>query len=117
MHDLTEGGLSAGLYEMAEASGLALRVDTRAALWFGPGKAICEALGADPWGMLGSGAFLAAFPPERVEDARRALEAAGHPTALIATAEPGSGVHTKDGAALPRYEQDEVSRILAGARG
>lgn len=116
MHDLTEGGLSAGLYEMAEASGLALRVDTGAALWFEPGKAICDALGADPWGVLGSGAFLAAFPPGRVAEARRALEAAGHPTALIAAAEPGVGVATRDGAALPRYEQDELSRILSGPR-
>ncbi len=113
LHDPTEGGLSAGLYELAEASGLALRVEVEAALWFAPGRAVASALGADPWGVLASGTLLATFPVDLVAPARAALEAAGYPTALIARAEPGSGVHDGKGDPLPRYEQDEVSRILA----
>jgi hypothetical protein len=52
LHDPTEGGLSAGLHELAEASGLALLIDREAVLWFAPGRAVCTALGADPWGVL-----------------------------------------------------------------
>ncbi|MDP6707712.1 MAG: AIR synthase related protein [Alphaproteobacteria bacterium] len=117
LHDPTEGGLSAGLYEMAEASGLALLVDRGAALWFAPGEAICAALEADPWGVLASGTLLAAFPENAVSAAREALEAAGYATASIARAEAGSGIRTRDGGPLPRYEQDELSRILDGPQG
>lgn len=112
MHDPTEGGLSAGMHEMAEASNVALIVDTDAVLWFGPGKIICEALGADPWGVLASGALVAAFPKEKAAEAQAALSAEGYATSLIAHATEGSGITTTDGNALPHYEQDEVSRVL-----
>jgi hydrogenase expression/formation protein HypE len=118
LHDPTEGGLSAGLHEMAEASGLALRIDPDAVLWFRPGTAICEALDADPWGVLASGTLLAAFPEGSVGAARDALSGAGHPTAAIGRAEAGSGVHFNDGRPLTRYERDEVARLLvAGEDG
>jgi hydrogenase expression/formation protein HypE len=115
MHDPTEGGLSAGLHELAEASALALRVDTDAALWFEPGRAICAALGADPWGVLASGTLLAAFPQEIADRARATLVEDGHPTARLGRAEPGSGVYGLDGSTLRRHEQDEASRILSVA--
>jgi hydrogenase expression/formation protein HypE len=112
LHDPTEGGLSAGLHELAEASGLALVIDPEAVLWFAPGRAVCAALGADPWGTLASGTLLAAFAEERIEQAQAALAAAGHPSARIGRAEQGEGVRTTDGSPLARFEQDEVSRIL-----
>ncbi len=115
LHDPTEGGLSAGLHEMAEASGLALRVDLDAAVWFQPGIAVAAALGADPWGVLASGALLAAFPDGSAEAAQAALEAEGYLVGRLARAEAGAGVRTEDDRPLPRYEQDEVSRILAAA--
>jgi hydrogenase expression/formation protein HypE len=115
MHDPTEGGLSAGLHELAEASGLALRIDPAATLWFAPGTAVCAALGADPWGVLASGTLLAAFPEELVERAQSGLDAAGLTSTRLGRAEPGAGVYAIDGTPLPRYEQDEVSRILAEA--
>lgn len=111
LHDPTEGGLSAGLYELAEASGLALRIDPDATLWFEPGRAICTALGTDPWGVLASGTLLAAFPNDLVDAAQAAL-GAEYPCARLGHAEPGEGVRTPGGP-LPRYEQDEVSRVLA----
>lgn len=112
LHDPTEGGLSAGLHELAEAAGLALLIDPEAVLWFAPGWSVCAALGADPWGVLASGTLLAAFPEERIEDAQAALAAEGHASARLGRAEVGAGVRMTDGSRLPRYEQDEVSRIL-----
>jgi hydrogenase expression/formation protein HypE len=113
MHDPTEGGLSTGLYEMAEASRLALRVDTAAVLWFEPGVVLCDAVGANPWGMLASGTLLAAFPEDQVKAARNALMAEGYASAIIAKAEAGAGIATCDGAPISRYDQDELSRVLS----
>lgn len=113
MHDPTEGGLSAGLHEMAEASQVALQMDDDAVLWFAPGVAICEALQADPWGMLASGTVISAFPARVVDSALAALRAEGYKAAIIACAVPGFGVSFANGEPLPRYEQDEISRILA----
>lgn len=112
LHDPTEGGLSAGLHELAEASDVALQVDAGAVLWYEPGIAICDAVGADPWGMLASGTLLAAFSPDRVEEAANELALAGYDVARIAIAATGDGVRFSDGQNLPRYERDELSRIL-----
>ena len=112
LHDPTEGGLSAGLYEMAEAAGLALQLDEHAVLWFEPGIALCHSLDADPWGALASGALLAAFHSDGAEAACRTLIAEGYSVAAIAHAGPGAGVSFTNGQALPRYERDEVLRLL-----
>ena len=113
MHDPTEGGLSAGLWELARASGLALEVDDQAVLWFPPGAALCRAVGADPWGTLASGALLAAFPPERADLALASLAAGGRGVARIATAAAGDTVHLAlHDEPLARYERDELSRVL-----
>lgn len=112
LHDPTEGGLSAGLHEMAEAAGVALELDEDAVLWFEPGTALCRALDADPWGALASGALLAAFPADLAESACRTLLEEGFQAAAIGHAVDGSGVGFVDGRALLRYERDEVLRLL-----
>lgn len=112
LHDPTEGGLSAGLYELAEASNLGLKIDRDAALWFEPGRAICTAMGVDPWGVLASGTLLAAFPESIARRAETLLSAEGYPIARLGQAESGAGIYDQNGTALPRYEQDEVSRVL-----
>jgi hydrogenase maturation factor len=112
LHDPTEGGLAAGLTELALASGLTLRVNESAVLWFEPGVAVCRALGADPWGALASGALLAAFPPENTEAALTAFEAGGFRARVIAMAERGTDVVLSDGTPLPTFERDEVARVL-----
>ncbi|MDH3690764.1 MAG: AIR synthase related protein [Gammaproteobacteria bacterium] len=112
LHDPTEGGLSAGLFELAEASGVALSVTAEAVLWFEPATVICKALGADPWGVLASGTLLAAFPKRYTHQAQAALEADGYSVAAIAHAEAGIGVRRLDGLEFRRYERDELSRIL-----
>lgn len=114
MHDPTEGGLSAGLHELAEASGVRLRIAAEDILWFEPGVACGAAVGADPWGMLASGTLLAAFPQGRVSQACLALESLGVPARAIGAAEAGSGVVLEGGRPLPRYDRDELSRVLSG---
>jgi len=112
LHDPTESGLSAGLHELADASELRIELEDEAVLWFEPGRAVCSALGADPWGALASGALLAAFPPDRAADACRLLEDRGVPAQIIGKAVPGSGVLRSDRSALPTFAHDEVARVL-----
>ena len=114
MHDPTEGGLAAGLHEMAEASGVRVRVDLSSVLWFAPGRAICDALAADPLATLASGALLAAFPPDRAGAALRALARHGYAASDIGGAVEGSGVCDADGRPLAWPERDEVARLLSG---
>lgn len=114
MHDPTEGGLAAGLHEMAEASGVRVRVDLSSVLWFAPGRAICDALAADPLATLASGALLAAFPPDRAGPALRALARHGYAASDIGRAVEGSGVCDADGRPLAWPERDEVARLLSG---
>jgi hydrogenase maturation factor len=112
LHDPTEGGLSSGLHELADASGIQIRIDEEAVLWFEPGLKVCGALGADPWGALASGALLAAFPSDRASDACRLLEDRGVPARTIGVAVPGSGVLRSDRSPLPIFVHDEVARVL-----
>lgn len=112
LHDPTEGGLSAGLYELAEASNLMLEVSADAILWFEPGVTICSALDIDPWGTLASGTLLAAFPAASVARAQTAVQAEGYEVRAIAKARAGSGVRRTDGFPFPRYDRDELLRVL-----
>lgn len=115
LHDPTEGGLSAGLWELAEASGVALAIDPEAVLWYEPGRVVCEMLGADPWGTLASGCLLAALPAERAGAAVGRLREEGYEASRLGRAEPGAGVALHGAARLPRYDRDEVARLLAEA--
>lgn len=79
MHDPTEGGLAAGLHELAVTAGSAIRIDREQVRWFEPGRQVCRALGADPWATLASGSLLATFPPDVADQAVELLESRGHP--------------------------------------
>lgn len=111
LHDPTEGGLAAGLHELAHASGVHIRIDRRAVLWFEPGVEVCRTLGADPWATLASGTLLAAFPAGLFEAALQALTEHGHSAAAIGRAESGSGVSDGDGRSIPWPDRDEVDRV------
>jgi hydrogenase maturation factor len=115
LHDPTEGGLAAGLHELAVASGLRLRIDRQAVSWFDPGIRVCRMLGADPWATLASGSLLAAFPPDQAESALLALRAGGEQAAIIGSAAPGHGVHDIQGRPIPWPKRDEVARLSSSA--
>jgi hydrogenase expression/formation protein HypE len=113
LHDPTEGGLAAGLHEMAAAAGLRIVVDREAVLWFSPGVAVCKALGANPWNTLASGTLLATFPAAVAEDALATLVGQGHPAAVIGRVEDGRGVEDENSEPIAWAEQDEVARLLS----
>jgi hydrogenase expression/formation protein HypE len=114
MHDPTEGGIAAALWELAAAGRVALRIDRDRIAWFPPGLDVCRAAGADPWATLASGMLLAAFPRPGAGEAVERLTARGHNAVIIGVAEPGEGVLDTEGGAIAWPDRDEVARLLAG---
>jgi hydrogenase expression/formation protein HypE len=116
MHDPTEGGLYAAVWEMSQASESALVIDPQAVPVPELARKVCAALGIDPLGAIASGALLFAAPPEDATHIRLALISAGIPCAEIGSVEEGSpsacqvvgGVRSP----LPRPERDEVARLF-----
>ena len=117
LHDPTEGGLSAGLHEMADASAVSLVIDSERVLWFEPGVALCAAAGLDTWGTLASGTLLAGFAPDRLDSALHGLARAGYAVSVIGRATPGCGVAFTGGTPLTRFERDELSRLQPALAG
>jgi len=85
MHDPTEGGVAAGLLEIARASGVRLEVDRESVPIREETTTLCEAAGVDPLRIFGSGALLATVPSEAVEDCLAALDKAGLEVGEIGT--------------------------------
>jgi hydrogenase expression/formation protein HypE len=98
MHDPTEGGLVAGLLEMAVASGVAIDVQRADVPVRKETAALCEAAGVDPLRIFGSGALVASVPEADVEEALSALHGAGLTADVVGTVrEAQSGVLRLDG--------------------
>ena len=112
MHDVTEGGVLAGAWELAEASGLGvvLRADDVPV----PPEtiAICHVLDLDPLALIGSGAMLiCTADPRRM---LRALADARIPAAEVGLMTDRDRVLLRNGRTLPLVPppRDEIYRAL-----
>ncbi|RLM50980.1 hydrogenase expression protein [Halorubrum sp. ASP121] len=113
LHDPTEGGVATALVEAAAASEAVFAVDRDSVPVRPETRACCDALGVDPLATFGSGALLAAVPPERVDEALDALDAAGIEGAAIGRVEspadePAAGTVRIDGEPLAEPPRDEL---------
>lgn len=94
MHDPTEGGVLAGLVEMAVSSGVEFTIERDAVSVRAETETLCETVGADPLRIFGSGALLATVPESERENALAALENREIPATAIGrvhTAEDADG--------------------------
>jgi hydrogenase maturation factor len=73
MHDPTEGGLAAALWELASASRCVLRFDPARVPVTPLSARICSALAIDPLAAIASGALLLTAPPEDAAEIGTAL--------------------------------------------
>lgn len=117
LHDPTEGGLASGVWEVAEASGTGAIVDVGAVHILPETAQVCTALGLDPFGLLASGALLAAVSPEAAERAIEALVSLDIPARAIGRLTPradGLWLRGADGTQRPwpHFERDEVARYF-----
>ena len=112
MHDPTEGGLATALWEMAVAAGVSIVVDDAAIPVLPQCRRLCDHLGLEPLGLIASGALLIATPEAGKVIAACAAE--GIACAQIGTAQAGEArvVNAATGAPLPRYDQDEIAKVL-----
>ena len=109
MHDVTEGGVVTGLWEMAEASGLGIEVEGDAVPVAEETRLVCRAVGIDPLEAIGSGALLAAAPPVAARRIVRALAAAGIRAAIV-------GRFLGKGAARRIRRRGRLRRLVPPAR-
>jgi len=108
MHDPTEGGILAGLVELARASEVRLAVEEDAVPVREETRALCDAMGVDPLRVLGSGALLATVPADALDDAQAALERAGVDAAVVGRVEEGTPGVALDGEVYADAVADEM---------
>lgn len=121
MHDPTEGGLATALYEMAEAAGMTIRIDAASVPIFDETRAICDALGLDPMGLLASGALLAIVAAEDAAAVAHRLTTNGMACTTIGSIVSGPPrviLGAEDSAIpLPSFARDELARFFDDAQG
>ena len=116
MHDVTEGGIITALREVAIGSDVGLVVEAESMPILPESGTICQVLGIDPLGLLGSGALVATLSSSDVPRALRALDAtgvSGWEVGQIMEADEGLWMIDRTGDnALPEFRRDELARYL-----
>ena len=116
MHDPTEGGVATGIWELATAGGVGIRVREEAIHVFPETRSLCDALALDPMGLLASGALLMAVAKHDVDRIVDALLAEAIPAYEIGeVVGKDAGVRTvREGNELPLlpFERDEIARVV-----
>lgn len=116
LHDPTEGGLSAGLYEIAEAAGVGIEVRAKDIRVLPEAFELLGRYRLDPLGSIASGALIITAPPA---DAERIISALGDEGIdaydIGVVKEKGAGVRLvrASGAAdLPAFARDEITKLF-----
>ncbi|HEX9859660.1 MAG TPA: AIR synthase family protein [Nitrospirota bacterium] len=116
MHDPTEGGLSSGLYEIADAAGVGIEVDASAIRVLPEAFDILRIMRLDPLGVIASGALVVTAPPEDAGAIVHALADAGIYAGVIGrVTEKAGGVRIlRHGASepMPVFARDEITKIF-----
>ena len=117
LHDPTEGGVATGLWEIARAAGVGLRVEEHALPVLAPCRALCRHFGLDPLGLIASGALLIAAAPGAAGGIIAALAGIG-----VAASQIGEVVERSRGCVLcdasgrerplPHFDRDEIARLF-----
>ncbi|QLK27136.1 AIR synthase family protein [Natrinema zhouii] len=118
MHDPTEGGVAAGLLEVARASNVRLEVKRDAVPIREETAALCEAAGVDPLRIFGSGALVATVPADALDDCLEDLADAGVEAAEIGTVqglEGGEPELVLDGESITEPIEDDLYPLWEAA--
>jgi hydrogenase maturation factor len=106
MHDPTSGGILGGLYEIACASNVELRVMEEKIPIADETQIFCDLLGLNPLKILSSGSLLALVPKDKVEEAMKQLRKAHINSAVIGYVCNGcSCILTKRDGAIERIDE------------
>ena len=125
MHDVTEGGITTAVYELATAAelGVTLYSDKlldSPVLYGNITRTFCDLFGLNPLGIISSGALLIASEPEKGETICHALGMAGINADIIGKfSEPAHGLWLEDASGtqqpLPIFETDEIAKLFSSS--
>lgn len=81
MHDATEGGLARGLWEVAQASGVGMRIEREAVMIPEDIRAVCGCMGLNPYEIISEGTLVLTCSPDKtaglvIEFGKQGIEAA-----------------------------------------
>jgi hydrogenase expression/formation protein HypE len=114
-HDPTEGGISVGVHEIAERSGVGIRLFQERIPIRPETRILCGHFGLDPLGALSSGVFLFTAAPGEAEKACELLNRRGVPAVVIGeiTGQRGSVDLVDEGKSrpLPLFPRDEIIKL------
>jgi hydrogenase maturation factor len=120
MHDPTEGGLTAALWEMAEAGQCQLVIDLESVLIPEIARKVCASLNLDPLAAISSGALLMSTSPAESKVIIEALSDEGIACSDIGLVEPGEPMVWKQldktRTILERPERDEITKVFESER-
>jgi hydrogenase maturation factor len=117
LHDPTEGGLATGLWELARAANVGLRIEEQRLSVLPECRALCRHLDLDPLGLIASGALLIAAANDHAEAIVERLRAERISAEIIGEVVPpeaGITLRGKDGTSrpLPTFPRDEIARLF-----
>jgi hydrogenase maturation factor len=116
MHDVTEGGIAAAIYELSCAGGHHLDIHLDRIPVLPVTDRVCRLVDVDPLGLIGSGSLLMVCRPDTAEALMAAIGAEGIPVAWIGdVSAPGQGVRAhRNGKHVPwpKFEVDEIARLF-----
>ena len=116
MHDPAEGGVLAGLLEMALAARLGTVVFPDQVTILSETREICAALGLDPLALLASGALLIGLASDQVDRVKESLAAQAIPATVVAELRPlEDGYRLRRGGEVTELkfpERDELARLF-----
>ncbi len=116
MHDVTEGGLSSALVELSIAGEHAIRVDMNQIPVYRETHTICDGLGINPLGLIGSGSLLICCRNNDSQALMQRIDAAGiEVTCIGEVMDRGQGIQAykgKKNVPWPSFEVDEITKLF-----
>ncbi len=92
MHDATEGGVLGGLYEVAKASGVGMKINIDDIILRPEVKAICEKFGMDPYISISEGSLIITVRPRKTEALVKHLRSNGIDVSVCGKITSGSEI-------------------------
>ena len=116
MHDVTEGGLATALAELGIAGEHSIRVNMNQIPVFPETKKICNLLGINPLGLIGSGSLLICCRSAKSQELMQHINAAGiEVTCIGEVMQRGQEIQAykgEDRTSWPSFEVDEITKLF-----
>lgn len=105
MHDATECGIWGGLYEVAQAAGLGVRVEKEKIVVTEGVAEICQWLGIDPYASISEGTLIISCRPHKAEDVVKVLSRKGIKSSIV-------GELTKEDEGMVLVERGKEKKLV-----